>query len=133
MTVGVGSTLVDFGLFTLLHLLAGIPTLPANIISYSCGIVNSFVFNRRWTFADRREKSARRQFVQFVVVSLSALLVNTCVVQALAPQFSAMINNAATGALLAKVCATGIGMCWNFIANSMWTFRKTGSTGIDPQ
>ena len=63
MTVGVGSTLVDFGLFTLLHLLAGIPTLPANIISYSCGIVNSFVFNRRWTFADRREKSARRQFV----------------------------------------------------------------------
>ena len=124
MTVGVANTLLDFGFFTLLHAAIGISTLPSNIISYSIGIINGFVFSRYWTFTGRPKKSAQLQFVQFALVSLSALVINTGVVQFLTPQFSGMIHNDVTGALLAKVCATAIGLCWNFIANSLWTFRK---------
>ena len=50
--VGALGTGLDMGLLLLLTA-AGLPTLPANVISYSAGIVNNYTWNRRWTFADR--------------------------------------------------------------------------------
>lgn len=41
-TVGVGNTLIDFGVFFLLAA-CHVPYLPAQICSYSAGIINSYV------------------------------------------------------------------------------------------
>jgi putative flippase GtrA len=124
MTVGMVGTLIDVGLFTVLHVLLGVPTLAANTTSYCAGMVNNFILHRRWTFAGRQRKEAGLQFVQFAAVSLTALVVNNLLVLWLSPQLSSLLSSAAYGDISAKICATGVGMCWNFFANNFWTFRS---------
>lgn len=124
MAVGVVSTLLDVVLFTVLHLAFGVPTLAANTFSYSAGIVNSYLLHRRWTFSDRPRQPFGRQFSQFLVVSVSALLLNNLIVLLFTPPLGALLQNAAFGAVAAKLAATGMGMVWNYLANSIWTFAE---------
>ncbi|MCA1554460.1 MAG: GtrA family protein, partial [Chloroflexi bacterium] len=51
LTVGMLNTVLDVALFSALHGLVAMPTLPANTLAYSAGIVNSFALHRRWTYA----------------------------------------------------------------------------------
>ncbi len=129
-TVGMLGTLLDIGLFTLLRVLLGVPALAANTVSYSAGIVNNYVLHKRWTFADRGNKSTGAQFTQFVAVSLAALLLNNLLVLLLAPVFGRFFGYASYGDLAAKICATGVGMCWNYVANNFWTFAEE-SRGVE--
>jgi putative flippase GtrA len=123
MTVGMLGTVLDVGLFTVLHVLLGVPTLAANTTSYSAGIVNNFILHRRWTFAGRLRKEVGVQFAQFVAVSLAALVMNNLLVLLLEPQLSSLFPTPAYGDICAKVCATGVGMCWSLLVNNFWTFR----------
>jgi len=123
LVVGILGTLVDVTLFTALRVWLAVPTLGANSISYSAGIVNNFVLHRGWTFAHQSRKAVGVQFSQFALVSLSALILNNALVLLLAPWFGALLADAGYGALIAKVCATGVGLGWNFLANRIWTFR----------
>ncbi len=129
MIVGMLGTLIDISLFAALHIVLGFPTLLANTISYSAGIINNFFFHRYWTFADRPRKAAEAQFVQFAAVSLSALVLNNLLVVLLADPFNLLVTSVSLGALFAKLCATGVGMVWNFLANHLWTFGKSAQGG----
>jgi len=79
LTVGLGSYVVDVGLFNLLAY-SGIVTLPgdapmvAKTISVSVSIVFSWVVNRLWTFKNRSDKSKGREFVLFILVNIGGLL-----------------------------------------------------------
>lgn len=123
LAVGMLGTLIDIGLFAALHTWLGVPTLLANTISYSAGIVNNYVLHRHWTFADRQRKMAGAQFSQFAMVSVSALVMNNVFLLLLTPLWDGLFANASYGTLTAKLCATGIGVCWNFLINNFWTFR----------
>ncbi len=124
LSVGVICTLVDLVAFLLIRGLLGLPTLPANILSYSLGIVVSFWLNRSWTFAATAHQAVGRQFVRFLLVSLSALVLNTGVVLGLETLLANMHGLSQADYLLAKAVATVIGVFWNFCANRYWTFRE---------
>lgn len=121
LTVGVSGTLVDFGLLTLLKL-AGWATLPANILSYSLGILNNYTWNRRWTFADRQRKPWAQQLVQFAAVSLVGLGLNTLLVVWLEAPLRDLFQGADWSYLPAKALATAAVLLWNYVANRLWTF-----------
>lgn len=123
LAVGMLGTLIDVGLFAILHSVVGVPTLVANTISYSAGIVNNYILHRHWTFAHRERKAAGTQFSQFAVVSVSALVMNNVLLLLMAPPLSTLFADAGYGTFVAKLCATGIGVCWNFLINNFWTFR----------
>jgi putative flippase GtrA len=127
MTVGALSTLLDVAGFALLHTTLGLPALPANVASYSLGILNSYILHRRWTYAGRPAKAARVQLLQFLAVSLSALALNTALVLLLSAAL-APVAPAAYAGLLAKLGATGVGLGWNFVLNNFWTFRLRGGS-----
>jgi len=120
-------TLIDITLFAGLYTWLGAPTLAANTLSYSAGIVNNFVWHRCWTFAHRPPKPTGAQFSQFAVVSLSALMLNNLLVLLLAPSLGTLFAHAGYGTLLAKICATGVGLGWNFFVNNLWTFRDAAT------
>jgi putative flippase GtrA len=122
LSVGAVGTLLDISLFTALHILLNVPTLLANTLSYSAGIINNYLLHRNWTYADRSRKKMGAQFSQFALVSLSALVLNNLLVLWLTPRFDLFFANVPYGAILAKVFATGVGVCWNFFANNSWTF-----------
>ncbi len=123
VVVGALGTLIDVGLFTVLHLVFGVPALVANTMSYSAGIANNYILHRVWTYADRPRREVAPQFVAFAAVSLAALVINNLTVLTLTGPFADLIGQAALGALLAKAVATGIGVSWNFFANTFWTFK----------
>jgi putative flippase GtrA len=127
LAVGALGTLVDLGLFTALNLLMGVPALLANTVSYSAGIVNNYLLHRAWTYSSRPKQAASGQFARFAMVSLSALALNNLLVLILTPLFSEFVFLPGGAALLAKLCAIGVGMVWNFLMNHFWVFRARQS------
>jgi putative flippase GtrA len=123
LTVGAVGTVLDFSILTLLKL-AGLPTLFANSISFTAGLLNNFTWNRLWTFGDSVKADWRRQLAQFTLVSLVGLALNNLIVLSLEGIFGAMLGSAQWAYLPAKVIATGVVVFWNYFANRMWTFKN---------
>ncbi len=122
LTVGALGSFLDFGLLAALKAI-GLPTLPANSISFTAGVVNNFTWNSLWTFSDRRTGRWQARFLQFLLVSLVGLALNNAIVLLLEAPLGALIQNPALGYAPAKVIATGVVVFWNYFANRNWTFR----------
>lgn len=123
LAVGLLGTLIDFGLLTVLKS-AGFPTLAANSLSFTAGIVNNYILNQRWTFAGCRKASSWGLFIQFSLVSLLGLLLNNGIVLILEGPLGKLLDAPAWGYLPAKAAATGLVVFWNYFANRYWTFRQ---------
>lgn len=123
LTVGAVGTVLDFSILTLLKL-AGLPTLFANSISFTAGLLNNFTWNRLWTFGDSAKVDWRRQLAQFTLVSLVGLALNNLIVLSLEGLFGAMLGSSQWAYLPAKVIATGMVVFWNYFANRTWTFKN---------
>ena len=104
--VGIANTGIDLGCFWLLVTWLQTPPLIANTLSYSLGILNSFLLNRAWTFGGTRFHQARtQQFQRFVLVSLIGLGVSNAVLWTLVH---------ALPLLAAKVGSIAVTFVWNF-------------------
>lgn len=123
LTVGAVGTLLDFSILTLLKL-AGMPTLFANSLSFTAGLLNNFTWNRLWTFGDTLHADWRKQLAQFTLVSLIGLAVNNLIVLSLENLFGTILGAPEWAYLPAKVIATGVVVFWNYFANRMWTFKN---------
>ena len=87
MLVGISGTLIDTGiLMGLTHL--GWQTLPANVVSYSAGLINNYFWNSRWTFNSADRRYDLEQFCQFAIISLIGLGLNSLIVIGLQPNFT---------------------------------------------
>lgn len=123
LTVGAVGTLLDFSILTLLKL-AGMPTLLANSLSFTAGLLNNFTWNRLWTFGDTAKTDWRKQLAQFTLVSLVGLVLNNLIVLSLEGVLGNLLGQPAWGYLPAKVVATGVVVFWNYFANRTWTFKN---------
>lgn len=120
--VGVSGTLVDFVILGLLKNLLGWPTLAANLVSYSCGIINNYLLTRYWVYPEARSNQSFVQLLKFGLISLIGLGLNNGLVLALEEPAGMLLANPQQGYLPAKLVATGVGLLWNFLANRLWTF-----------
>lgn len=80
-TVGLGSYIVDVGIFNLLAYQWNVPlpgdrSISAKVISVSIAIVFSWVMNRLWTFGDQRTDNRGREFILFVAVNIGGMLIS---------------------------------------------------------
>lgn len=116
--VGVLNTGVDLGLYALLtHWTGWLAAVPvtAKAISYSAGIVNSFIFNRGWTF--RSQSSAIKTLIPFVLGNLAGLAVNTGLMQV-------GIHTLNLNEWMAVGFATCSTLLWNYAFSKFVVFRK---------
>lgn len=115
--VGLLNTLIDFAVFTLLHSLGMINT-PAQIISYSAGTANSFVWNKKVTFRDRnagKKGTDRLQLLKFIVLNLVVLGISVLLMHLLTDSFGIQV-------FIAKVLVTFVTVIINFFGSRMWVF-----------
>jgi putative flippase GtrA len=74
--VGASNTAVDLLMFFVLVHLA-VPSGWAQAIGYGCGILNSFFWNRGWTFGKAQVGFGSRTFWLFVGVNVAVLAIST--------------------------------------------------------
>lgn len=115
--VGVMNTALDLGIFALLTWI-GVGEGLAKTVSYSCGVLNSYFWNSRWTFKQEHKKSAR-EFLLFVLVNLFSYAVARLVLQGSLTWLH--IENANVRNLI----ATPASVIVNFIGNRLFVFKKS--------
>ena len=113
--VGALTTLVNFAIYATL-VLVGVFYLYAAVIAFVVATLNSYTFNRRWTF--RAGRHSRGKLFRFTLVQLVGLGVNLGVL-------AILVENLGFGhhKLIAQVIANAFVVLTNFLGNKFWTFR----------
>jgi putative flippase GtrA len=117
LIVGLMNTGVDLGLYFLLT--RYVPALAemnvaAKGISYASGVINSYVWNRSWTF--RSEDRSWKTFTPFVLTNLIGLTINAAIMW-----FALQVS---LPEILALLSATSVVLLWNFIMSKVIVFRR---------
>jgi putative flippase GtrA len=126
--VGVINTVLDFGLLFILRLELHLPLLLANTISVSVGIVNSFFWNKYFTFKAKGSDRWRSEAAAFVAVSLTGLLVNNIGIYV----FHSLLGTSSAQTLfISKAGASILSLTWNFLGYRFLAFRQRPVGGLD--
>lgn len=135
MVVGVANFCVDAGIGYLLNQVLGVPIVIANTISYTCGVINSFLLNMFWTFKIRLRffhkydikpgrvfKKGFRiwffsvPFLKFIFVNLVSLGVNTLAMYILVDLYKIIY-------IVSKLLATVFSFTVNFAGSKILVFK----------
>lgn len=107
--VGLLNTGIDLGVFTLL-IMGGMSVISAQIISYSCGVLNSYIMNSQWTFREERARKNRHAPLRFIIVNLAALAVSSVLLKVL------------YASSLCKLTATAVSILVNYAGSRYFVF-----------
>ena len=129
ITVGISNTLIDWGVLNLLILITGIPAgLSYSVfkgISFLIALINSYFWNKFWTFKKRDIGKSGTEFLQFLVISATGMGINvgiaSFVVNIIGPQAGISLKVWAT---MGAVIATVFSMVWNFLGYKFIVFKK---------
>ena len=116
--VGVINTLTSTSVYLLATRSFGWHPLSANALAFVVAVTVSYVLNKRWTFRDPR-RDYHRQYVQFFTVSTIGFSLSEGII---------WLVHSVMGIhdLVAFGTAVVIVLFWNFTANRLWTFRRSG-------
>jgi putative flippase GtrA len=149
-TVGATNTAIDWGLAFFLTYYTPLPRLLGagfvnltgigirpeaaavwftKIISSGTATINSFIWNRRWTFRIRNKQARARQFAKFVTVNIIGMLLNSTITTLLVRPF--LPEPPRLAFMACQATATAIVLFWNFFANKYWTFRSASGVSIE--
>ncbi|MFB7140168.1 GtrA family protein [Gottfriedia sp. NPDC056225] len=121
--VGLINTGVDFIVFTLLiYALTNMPYIVAQVISYSCGIVNSYLLNKRWTFKAKNQNGVQEK-MRFVIVNAITLLLTLLILKVCSEWFGLSV-------LVSKLVATCVSVLMNYVGSRYWVFTSSKVGGV---
>lgn len=136
--VGAAGSVTDFTVLNVLVQLFGFKPVWANTFSFAAAVIQNFMLNRRWTFPESKQRQAGRQLVQFALVSIIGLGINTLILATvdhlLINFWIHLVGHEHLGFTIsynfAKLVAIGVVLFWNFAGNRLWTYRGL-STSLD--
>ncbi len=136
--VGFTNFVVDTGVFHVIIALSGsaqsgylfsIFSIPFTtwtifkILSFIGANAHSFFWNKFWTFEQKETKTAKKEYVGFLVISVGGLLINSgafSVAFALRPEGASEALWGTIGVAVGSV----IGLLWNFVGYKFFVFKK---------
>jgi len=118
VVVGVANTLVDFMVFFFCHNILGIYYTLSQGIGYSFGVLNSFIFNKIWTFESKvNKKKTAMEFVRFIMINGISLLVSIYGI-------SYLVSSMEINVYIAKIIVTLLAQIINYLGYKIWVFKK---------
>ena len=138
--IGVGNVLVDLGVLSLLTLvfssqfkIQATDALVATVsfyslfksISFIIANLNSFFWNKHWTFDQGDRKQTKSEFVQFFAVSIIGFLINVFVASVVFKIILGSLTSLNPGqlGLLGAAAGSIVGLAWNFVGSKLWVFK----------
>ena len=130
--VGLLNTAIDFAILNILTLITGITqgggVFVINTVAFTVATVNSYYFNKHWTFRDQDKKEEKRKFLQFIAISVIGAAINGGVVvlitTSVSPIFASLGLADQWWVNIAKIFATGVSLIWNFVGYKFIVFKK---------
>lgn len=113
--VGVSNTALDIGLLNLL-IFWHWPVLLANTVAFILAAINSFFWNKYWTFEDTTGKW-QLQLPFYITIAAVGLGLSNTMVYVLSIIFHWDVN-------VVKVLSIGVIALWNFLAPKFLIFKK---------
>jgi putative flippase GtrA len=95
----------------------------ANTISFSAAVLSNFTWNRLWTFPESRDRPLIPQLIQFTIVNVLGLVINTVLLLVLDQYVFQDLLGEPLSYNLAKAIAICVVLFWNFGVNLIWTYR----------
>lgn len=87
LIIGALSTLIEIGVFNLMHYAFGVPIVLSKIIASLVALVNAYFGNREWAFKNRGSHARRVEIVLFLVVNGACTLLGAGIVAVGAAMF----------------------------------------------
>lgn len=113
--VGVANTFVHLAVYSTLVVLVHVPYLWANVVAFAVATVNSYYFNRSWTFRSA-EQLWHKEAGKFLAVSGLGFLMNELLLWT-------FVRHGGWSKIWGEGAAILIVLGWNYAANKWWTFR----------
>jgi putative flippase GtrA len=134
--VGTAGMITHLTIANILNFGFHFPDALANAIGFLTAVLQNYMLNYRWTFADRRYTTTKARWLQisqFATVSIVGLGINTVVREIVShflhPFWLSVINSPVAAEVVnynfSIAVAIGVVLFWNFIVNRLWTFRNS--------
>ena len=117
--VGVGNTLVNWGIFFILNAF-GVYYIISNIIAYIIATINSYIWNSLWVFKYGQGLNINTS-VKFFILNLVGLTVNTTIMYILVD----ILN---FNKFIALVIASVLVVIMNYTINKLWVFKEENNS-----
>ena len=114
-SIGAIATTIQYAVLVLLVSFFQINPVLASGIGFTISAFSNYLLNYHLTFQSRKRHSEAAP--RFIFLVLIGILLNTAVMWALTETMSLHY-------VVAQIFATGLVLVWNFLGNSMWTFRE---------
>lgn len=114
--VSIATTILDFGLFNVLIFGDSVPVVAANTISYSAGIVASYLLNKRFTFAGGGREKRSQEVALFLMFNILGLGLNNLAVALVADVRSTLLLN------VMKLLAGATAAIVKFVGFKRWVY-----------
>ena len=110
------NTIIDLVVTTALNSLLHVNINLAKPIGYICGMANSFIMNKKWTFKTGGGKT-KKELIKFI-------LVNACMLGLSLVLINVFKTHLELGDTWSNLLSTAIVMVINFLVSNFWVFKK---------
>ena len=111
--VGGIATIIDWVVYYILYNIIRINPLVANIGSFSISVVYNYIASVKWVFTVNEQKTKKRLFIEFVILSIIGLLLTELIIYG-------GIKYMNIEAMVIKIIATAIVMVFNFVTRKIF-------------
>ena len=134
--VGVLNSGVDFGILNFLMLITAVSSgggfLAFKSVSVTLGVLNSYLWNKYWTFKTSNSADARREFISFMVVTLIAVGVNVAGADVIVNVIGAPAGfSTKLWANIGAISGAGLTLVTNFFGYKFFGFKKPAVIALE--
>ena len=115
LIVGISNTIITLTIIFLLLNVFNIDYRISNIIGYFVGLINSFIWNKRWTFKSKNK--FQKELLPFFVMFLISYSINLGIV-ILSAEILLINKN------ICQIIGIFFYTVTNYIGNKFWTFKS---------
>lgn len=128
-SVGAANTAIDFGILNLLIATTGVATgglfIVFKFVSFLGATINSYIWNKYWSFGDKSKDDIKEEFTKFITISGIGVFLNVGI--------ASFVNNIIGPAagigenqwanIAAAIAAISV-LTWNFVGYKFVVFKK---------
>jgi len=129
ITIGLSNTAIDFGILNLFIFITDVERgylySLFKAISFMVAVINSYFWNKFWTFESRENNETGKQFFQFLAISGVGFGINVIVASIIVNVIGPVAEiSARLWANLGAFVAIVISVLWNFLGYKFIVFKK---------